>query len=148
LPGANIGADIIPGFPSETDEEAENTLEFIKKCDLNYLHVFPYSKRPNTSAIKMPGHLDHMTIKTRAAKLRAYGKSAYAEFYMKHIGQSLGVLWENTTDEQGRPVGLASNYLRVCAPIGTEVTVGVMEPMFIKGLVGPERLLGMRPQIH
>ena len=53
-----LGADVIPGFPGETDADFEETFEFIKKCDLTALHVFPYSKRPNTLAIRMPNHVD------------------------------------------------------------------------------------------
>ena len=70
FPNANFGADIIPGFPSETDEEFVDTMNFIEKTGLNYLHV-SLIQRPNTAAARMPGHLATEVVKERAFKLKA-----------------------------------------------------------------------------
>ncbi|MHA0112061.1 tRNA (N6-isopentenyl adenosine(37)-C2)-methylthiotransferase MiaB, partial [Klebsiella pneumoniae] len=61
---------VIPGFPGESDDEFRETLALIDALDLSYLHVFPYSARPNTAALRLPGHLDVSTVKDRASRLR------------------------------------------------------------------------------
>lgn len=69
-PVFGLGADILTGFPGETEEEFLNTLNFCRKLPLSYAHVFPYSIRPGTAAAKMPGHLPNKVKKERAARLR------------------------------------------------------------------------------
>ena len=71
-PDAVFGADLIAGFPTETEAMFENTLSIVEACGLTYLHVFPYSPRPGTPAAKMP-QVGHADIKARAARLRAAG---------------------------------------------------------------------------
>lgn len=142
FPKANFGADIIPGFPSETDEEHEETMAFIKKVGLNYLHVFPYSKRPNTAASKMPGHLAPEVVKARAAELRELGKGLKDEYLKRFIGEEALILWEDDKDGQGRFKGYSSNYLEVSAPSHTVVKPGTMNRVLIKGFIEDQRLLG------
>ena len=113
FPGASFGADVIPGFPSETDEEADATLAFIEHMGLNYLHVFPYSLRPNTSAARMPGHLPPEVVKKRAAKLRALSEKLAPQYAAQFIGKTVDVLWEKDIDSEGRRSGLTRNYLGV-----------------------------------
>lgn len=108
FPGINLGADVIPGFPGETDEEFEETIQFIRECGLNYLHVFPYSKRSNTAAERMPGHLDGSVIRERAARLRSLSNELAREYAKKFIGRTISVLWE----KEG---GLSRNYLKVAS---------------------------------
>jgi len=74
-PGAAFGADLIAGFPTETEGMFENTRKLIADAGLSYLHVFPYSARKGTPAARMP-QLDRRTIKSRAARLRAEGRRA------------------------------------------------------------------------
>ncbi len=78
-PGIVFGADIIAGFPTETDEMFENTLRLVEECDLTFLHVFPYSPRPQTPAAKMP-QVDLSIRKERAAQLRDLGTRQLAKF--------------------------------------------------------------------
>ena len=71
-PDIAFGADIIAGFPTETEGMFENSLKLVDECDLTWLHVFPYSPRPGTPAARMP-QVDGRTVRARAARLRAAG---------------------------------------------------------------------------
>ncbi len=142
FPNANFGADIIPGFPSETDEEFESTLAFIRSCGLNYLHVFPYSQRPNTAAAKMPGHLPAEIVKARAAQLRELSTELKDDYLRRFVGRETLVLWEKDTDSQGRLKGHSTNYLEVCAPQHIPVQPGTINRVLLKGFVEDRRLLG------
>ena len=75
-PEISFGADMIAGFPTETDEMFENSLSVVDECGLDFLHVFPFSPRPETPAAKMP-QLDRGLIKTRASQLRAKGEARW-----------------------------------------------------------------------
>lgn len=142
FPKANFGADVIPGFPSETDAEFQDTLRFIETTGLNYLHVFPYSKRPNTAAEKMPGHLAPEVVKERSRLLREVSDRLKHEYVRRYIGEQTSVLWENDVDSQGRRIGKSTNYLEVCAPAGAQVPAGTVQNVLLKGFVEDNRLLG------
>ncbi len=92
-PDIAFGADLIAGFPTETDAHHGNSLRLIEDCDLAFLHVFPYSPRQGTPAARMP-QLSRAAIKTRAAQLRAAGDIALQKHFMKHIGQTRDALIE------------------------------------------------------
>lgn len=94
-PDMTFGADIIAGFPTETDAMFENSMKLVEECDLTWLHVFPYSQRPGTPAARMP-QVDGLTIKKRAARLRAAGKKAVADHLAKQVGKTHRVLLETT----------------------------------------------------
>ncbi len=138
LPHAAIGADVIAGFPGETEEEHASTLAFIESLPFTYLHVFSYSSRPGTAAAKLTGHLPPAVIKDRARKLRALGEKKTSAFRRQHIGRELRILTlrsgnDETVQEKGPQIthghdvdactrqkpaldytpGLSSNYLRV-----------------------------------
>lgn len=113
FPDACFGADVIPGFPGETDDEFASTMAFIDRVGLNYLHVFPYSLRPNTAAAKMPGHLPHEVVKERAARLRALSEKLAASYAARFLGKQVDVLWEKDVDAEGRRCGLTRNYMQV-----------------------------------
>lgn len=83
-PIIGLGADILTGFPGETEEEFQNTLDFCRKLPLSYAHVFPYSIRPGTAAAKMKGHLPDNVKKARAKELRKIVSSKKKEF-LKHL---------------------------------------------------------------
>jgi len=93
-PEMTFGADIIAGFPTETDAMFENSLKLVKDCDLTWLHVFPYSPRKGTPAAKMPA-VNGNVIKARAAQLRAAGDVQVANHLKAQIGQTHSVLMEN-----------------------------------------------------
>jgi threonylcarbamoyladenosine tRNA methylthiotransferase MtaB len=94
-PDMTYGADIIAGFPTETDAHFENSLKLVKDCDLTWLHVFPYSKREGTPAAKIPNQVSGPVIKARAAQLRAAGEAQVAAHLADQIGKTHNVLMEN-----------------------------------------------------
>jgi threonylcarbamoyladenosine tRNA methylthiotransferase MtaB len=92
-PDAVFGADIIAGFPTETDAMFANSLALVAECDLPHLHVFPYSPRPETPAARMP-QLPRDIVKNRAAQLRAAGEAAHHNFLAGEVGGTRSVLVE------------------------------------------------------
>jgi len=92
-PDMTFGADIIAGFPTETEAAFENALSLVDACHLTWLHVFPYSPRPGTPAARMP-QVDGATIKSRAAQLRAKGEARVAAHLSAQIGQQHQILME------------------------------------------------------
>lgn len=93
-PDIVFGADIIAGFPTETDEMFNNSLALVKECNLTHLHVFPYSPRPDTPAAKMP-QVNGNVIKQRAAQLRTLGASQFEAHCQSLVGTEQSVLIEN-----------------------------------------------------
>lgn len=141
FPEASIGADVIPGFPGETAEDFDATIRLIEELELSYLHVFPYSRRPNTAAARMPGHLPDALVKERAATLRALSEKLSAAYARRFIGRSREVLWEKDTDSQGRRVGHTRNYLNVVAAGDDQPAPGTLSQVVLKGFVEQGRLL-------
>ena len=92
-PDVVFGADIIAGFPTETDEMFDNSLNIVAEADLTYLHVFPYSPREGTPAARMP-QVSRSVAKERAAKLRAVGEMQYSKLCAERVGQVESVLLE------------------------------------------------------
>jgi threonylcarbamoyladenosine tRNA methylthiotransferase MtaB len=92
-PEIAFGADLIAGFPTETEAMFENSLSLLDECGLAYLHVFPYSPRKGTPAAKMP-QVPGAVIKERAARLRAKGAEALARHLQRHEGREAEVLIE------------------------------------------------------
>ena len=93
-PDMAFGADIIAGFPTETDEMFQNTLDIVEECGLTFLHVFPYSERPGTPAAKIPNQVPYPVRKERAAKLRAQGEKQIQIFLKSHMNKSRQVIVE------------------------------------------------------
>jgi len=93
-PEMTFGADIIAGFPTETEAHFENSLKLVEDCGLTFLHVFPFSPRPGTPAARMP-QVKGPAIKERAARLRATGDTALQNHLAAQIGLSHRVLIEN-----------------------------------------------------
>ena len=93
-PDMTFGADIIAGFPTETEAHFADSLRLVEECGLTWLHVFPYSARPGTPAARMPG-LDGGVVKERARRLRAAGKEAVARHLAAQIGRRHRVLMES-----------------------------------------------------
>ena len=92
-PDMVFGADIIAGFPTETEEMFENSLRIVDECGLTYLHVFPFSPRPETPAARMP-QLNTGIIRERAQRLRAKGEERLFRFLNDSIGATQRVLVE------------------------------------------------------
>ncbi|WP_298969136.1 tRNA (N(6)-L-threonylcarbamoyladenosine(37)-C(2))-methylthiotransferase MtaB [uncultured Roseobacter sp.] len=95
-PEMTFGADIIAGFPTETEAMFQNSLALVEACDLTWLHVFPYSARPGTPAARMPA-VDGKAIKARAARLRQTGAAQVQRHLEKQVGHSHRILMESPT---------------------------------------------------
>lgn len=93
-PEMTFGADIIAGFPTETEEMFVASLALVEECKLTWLHVFPYSPRPGTPAARMP-QVDGVAIRDRAARLRAAGEAQVARHLAEQVGQTHKILMEN-----------------------------------------------------
>ncbi|HXY01445.1 MAG TPA: tRNA (N(6)-L-threonylcarbamoyladenosine(37)-C(2))-methylthiotransferase MtaB [Candidatus Limnocylindrales bacterium] len=115
LPHAAIGADVIAGFPGETEADHESTLRFIEERPFTYLHVFSYSARPGTKAASLAGRIPGHVIKRRARELRALGDAKSEEFRRSQIGRTLRVLTlrRDPNDDPSRTSALSGNYLSV-----------------------------------
>ena len=98
-PDITLGADIIAGFPTETEEMFSRSRDLVEECDLTFLHVFPYSKRPGTPAARMP-QVAGGEIRERAKRLRAAGEAALQRRLAAEVGATRQVLIESAA--QGR----------------------------------------------
>jgi threonylcarbamoyladenosine tRNA methylthiotransferase MtaB len=88
-----FGADLIAGFPTETDAAFDNTLKLVEEAELAYLHVFPFSPRPGTPAAQMPP-LPRAVVKARAERLRAAGAAGLSRHLDRQVGRTLNALVE------------------------------------------------------
>lgn len=126
-PEVAIGADLIAGFPTETDEHHAANLSIIEELDIVHGHIFPYSPRPGTPAARMP-QLDRAIVKARAAELRAAVAAQRSAWLESLVGETLPVLAERDG------TGYAPNYARVSLPDGTPA--GEMLNVSIGGVQG------------
>ena len=94
-PDMTFGADIIAGFPTETEAHFENSLKLVTDCHLTWLHVFPYSKREGTPAAKIPNQINGNVIKDRAARLRDAGEAQVQRHLQAQLGKTHHILMEN-----------------------------------------------------
>ncbi len=93
-PEMEFGADIITGFPTETEEMFQNTLKCVEECDLTYLHVFPYSEREGTPAAKIPDQVPVDIRKMRAKRLRDLGDQQHQKLLKRHINKTAQIIVE------------------------------------------------------
>lgn len=100
-PELALGADFIVGFPGETEAMFQETMDLVRDCQLTYLHVFPFSKRPGTPAARMPDQIPPEIIKARAQALRGVGEVVLREALGKKIGKVMEVLAENPQGGHG-----------------------------------------------
>ncbi|MGZ9809266.1 tRNA (N(6)-L-threonylcarbamoyladenosine(37)-C(2))-methylthiotransferase MtaB [Pseudoroseicyclus sp. H15] len=126
-PGMTFGADIIAGFPTETEAMFENSLRLVEECDLTWLHVFPYSPRPGTPAARMP-QVDGRAIKDRARRLRAAGEAAVQKHLAAQVGQVRQVLMESPR------MGRTEHFAEVA--LGADAPVGQVVPLLLTGVQG------------
>ncbi|MGB8623919.1 MAG: tRNA (N(6)-L-threonylcarbamoyladenosine(37)-C(2))-methylthiotransferase MtaB [Paracoccaceae bacterium] len=126
-PDMTFGADIIAGFPTETEPMFENSLALVAECDLTWLHVFPYSPRPGTPAARMP-QVDGRAIKARAARLRAAGEEQVQRHLSAQVGRTCSVLLENPR------MGRTEQFAEVL--FGNDQTEGAIVTAEINGVSG------------
>ena len=119
MPDACIAADVIAGFNGEDDDEFERGQQFISSIPISYLHVFPYSDRPNTAALRMGERVPVHVRKERGATLHALSEKLRHAFVESQMNTSHTVLWEHTVHHQeGKPMmqGWTENYIRLQRP--------------------------------
>jgi threonylcarbamoyladenosine tRNA methylthiotransferase MtaB len=121
-PGIAIGADLIAGFPTETETLFNQTLSFVGEAALPYLHVFPYSERPGTPAARMPP-VPKPVRKQRAAALRDAGRAEAHRFFTAKIGDTVSLLTE--ADQSGHTEHFAPVRLAQPSSPGRLITVRV-----------------------
>ncbi len=121
-PDMTFGADIIAGFPTETDAMFDNALALVRECDLTWLHVFPYSARKGTPAARMPA-VDGKAIKARAALLRAAGEAQVQRHLAQQVGRQHDVLMESP--QMGRTAQFAEVRFDAPQPVGQIVRATV-----------------------
>jgi threonylcarbamoyladenosine tRNA methylthiotransferase MtaB len=115
IPGAGIGADVIVGFPGETEEEHADTCIFLEGLPLSYLHVFAFSPRPGTPAAGLPGAVSKQDKERRSRQLIRLSESRRMQFMRSAGGQIHEVLFEQKGHD-GMVAGLTGNYIRVLTP--------------------------------
>ena len=114
IPNLSIGADVIVGFPGETEEKFKHTYQLIESLPFSYLHVFPFSRRKGTPAFQFPQGGDEKEIKRRAETMRELGKQKRQAFYRQFLNQELEVLIEDRREKgTGRWRGFSRNYIPV-----------------------------------
>lgn len=119
MPDCCIAADLMVGFYGEGECEFAQTLEFIDSLPLSYLHVFPYSERPNTLALKMEERVPVEERRRRCGEMLSLSEKKKREFYLQNQGKQVVVLWESD-QKKGMMHGFTDNYIRVRKPFDAQ----------------------------
>lgn len=122
IPGLAVTTDIIVGFPGETDEEYNESLEFVKEMEFSGGHVFRYSARPGTAAARLPGRVHGSVAKERARMMRSVLDETEQRYAQGFIGTNLKALWETAESKDNNWLmrGLTDNYIQVTALAKTD----------------------------
>jgi threonylcarbamoyladenosine tRNA methylthiotransferase MtaB len=120
MPHASIGVDVIVGFPGETEEDFLETYNFLNELDVSYLHVFTYSERQNTTAVKMDGVVPKNIRSDRSKMLHILSDKKKRFFYNQHLGKTYNVLFEAEQHDDALN-GFTDNYIKVKIPYSMEL---------------------------
>lgn len=142
MPHACIGVDVITGTPGETEEEFMRTHEFLRSIPVDYLHVFTYSERANTTAVRMEDSVPMEARRARTKQLRILSNKLQRAFYQQHLGTTRTVLFE-AEENEGRMLGFTDNYLRVSLPYDP-VFVNRIIPVQLSRMDGDGHIVGER----
>ncbi|GAP41619.1 tRNA (N(6)-L-threonylcarbamoyladenosine(37)-C(2))-methylthiotransferase MtaB [Flexilinea flocculi] len=115
-PAFAITTDVIVGFPGETEQEFQQTLDFIREINFSGGHVFPFSSRPGTAAARMDGKITGRIVKERSRILRDEFLKQKDRFYQSFVGETMRVLWENSSvyeNNNWELHGMTGNYLTI-----------------------------------
>jgi threonylcarbamoyladenosine tRNA methylthiotransferase MtaB len=132
MPHCCIGVDVIVGFPGETDEDFLETYHFLNELPVSYLHVFTYSERPNTTAVRMRGRVPNAIRSERNKMLTILSEKKKRAFYEEHIGGEFTVLWENERNGD-HMTGFTENYLKVKRLYSAE-KANTLERVMLEGI--------------
>ncbi len=132
IPDVFVGIDVIVGFPGETDNDFYDSFEYIKNINPAFIHIFPYSERPNTPAKDFYGKVKNSDIRKRVDKLNEFNLIAHKNFYEQNIGKKQYVLFESS--RKGNSMfGFTGNYIKVEAPYNKQM-VGEIYEVTMKGI--------------
>ncbi|MEC4750346.1 tRNA (N(6)-L-threonylcarbamoyladenosine(37)-C(2))-methylthiotransferase MtaB [Methylomicrobium sp. Wu6] len=127
IPHFNVTTDIIVGFPGETEEEWQESLDFIKKTGFGHIHIFTYSRREGTKAATLPGQVNNAIKKQRSAVLHRLAEDMRQKFYQDNLEREFPVLWEGYSEACGedrhRVFGYTPNYLKVGCIVSRDRTI-------------------------
>jgi threonylcarbamoyladenosine tRNA methylthiotransferase MtaB len=127
IPHFNITTDIIVGFPGETEQEWQESFDFIKRIGFGHIHIFTYSRRDGTKASSLPNQVNNEIKKQRSRELHGLAEQMKLEFMAENVGREFPVLWEGYSeplaDGRQRVFGYTPNYLRVGCVIDSDVSV-------------------------
>ena len=127
IPDFNVTTDIIVGFPGETEEEWQESFDFIKQTGFGHIHIFTYSSREGTKAAGLPDQLTNDIKKQRSKQLHDLAEQMKLKFFADNIGKEFKVLWEGYSealeDGKQRVFGYTPNYLRVGCVIDKDISV-------------------------
>jgi len=112
IPNAFIGIDVIIGFPGETNDDFQDTYNFLQQLQPSFFHIFPYSERPNTPAIEYEGKVKPTEVKNRTQRLSELSENLHRQFYLNSIGKIEEVLFESTRKGE-LMLGFTRNYIKV-----------------------------------
>ena len=115
MPDAFIGIDVIVGFPGETEADFRTTCDFLTGIAPAFLHIFPFSERPGTPAVDLPGKVQASVASERVKRLEALCDCLHGDFCRRAEGTESAVLFESTM-RGGMMFGFTGNYIRVKAP--------------------------------
>jgi threonylcarbamoyladenosine tRNA methylthiotransferase MtaB len=137
VPHAGLGADVIVGFPGETESMFRETYEFIEGSPLNYLHVFSWSPRPGTPAADLPDRVAPAEVRDRSARLRRLGADLGLRFREAHLGRKLDAIVLGPRPSDGRVRALTGNFIEVSLEPGAADRGDLIEVLVER--VTPER---------
>lgn len=139
MPNCGIGADVMAGFPGETEEDHAESLRFIESLPFTYLHVFPYSSRPGTPSAERPEQVDGRRIHERVRELKSMIAARRGRFLHEQIGQSLSAVVLHKRHD-GAPMALSTNYIQITLPGSDAVPNSLLDVAI--GRVHEDRLVG------
>lgn len=119
IPGFNVTTDIIVGFPGETEDDWQRTMEYVESIGFGHLHIFSYSRREGTKAAKLPDQVPDPIKKQRSREMHTLGDRLKEAFLREQIGSQTEVLWEQVNQDASGvsfDQGFSRNYLRVQVP--------------------------------
>ena len=113
IPNISITTDLILGFPNETEENYQETLNTLNKIKFTKIHTFPYSRRKGTSADKMPNQIDGKTKKERVREVLELSNKYEQEYYTNNLNKEYEIL---TEDHKDKTIGYTTNYIPIVLP--------------------------------
>jgi threonylcarbamoyladenosine tRNA methylthiotransferase MtaB len=132
MPDLGLGTDLMVGFPGENEQAFANTQQTVDRLPFSYCHVFSYSSRPGTAAMRLEDHVSASVIRQRSKTLAELSRTKALAFYQRHIGRTESVLFEQS-EREGFRTGTTGDFTRVAVPADT-VAAGSIHPVTVTGV--------------